>query len=133
MKYIIVILLVTSSLLVKAQFPSQTIPTQFSTGWFKQGWHQADSGHILANRAPSFTPKYAGTIFLYPQAGVDTSIVYWNGSRFIKLTPGFDSVSLSNRINLKLNISDTVAKWLSQSTRLVDTMYRVNDSTVGYT
>lgn len=40
---------------------------------------------------------------------------------------------LQNALNLKLNISDTTNKWWSKTTRFVDTMYRVNDSTVGYT
>lgn len=133
MRYILLISLIASSFFAKAQYPSQVIPTQFSTGLFKQGWHIADSAHILASRAPNFIPKFGGTIFMYPQAGVDTSIIYWNGGRFIKLVPGFDSTSLSNRINLKLNVTDTTGRWLAQPTRLVDTIYRVNDSTIGYT
>ena len=107
MKYLVIILLAFNAFATKAQLPWNTTPTQFSTGYFRQGWHRADSGHILANRAPNFTPRYAGSIFLYPEAGIDTSIFYWTGGRFIKLIPGFDSTSLSNRINLKLNISDT--------------------------
>jgi hypothetical protein len=44
-----------------------------------------------------------------------------------------DTLSLSSRINSKLNITDTIGKWYLQSTRFQDTMYRVNDSTIGYT
>lgn len=133
MKYLIAILFVISSFYAKAQFPSQAIPTQYSTGWFRWAWPQSDSGLILASRVPNFTPKFGGTIFMYPQAGADTSVVYWNGNRYIKLTPGFDSTSLSNRINLKLNILDTTNKWWSINKRWVDSVYRVNDSTIGFT
>lgn len=127
MKHILYILFILIGVSAKAQFPTQTIPTQFSTGWFKHGWHQADSGHILANRLPNFTPKYAGTIILYKQAGVDSSIHYFNGGRWIKMLPGFDSTSLSNRINLKLNISDT-ASMLLPYLRKADTANKwIND------
>jgi len=109
-------------------------PTQNSTGWFRHGWDQSDSGTVLAPRLPNFTPRFPGTTILYQNAGTDTSIHYWTGGRWIKISAaGTDTTSLSNRINLKLNISDTIGAWLAQSTRLVDTMYRVNDSTVGYT
>jgi hypothetical protein len=133
MKHIIYIsLFILIAAQSKAQFPSQATPTQYSTGWFRQGWPQADSGTILANRLPNFTPRFPGTIILYQQGGVDSSVYYYNGGRWLKISQ-FDSISLSNRINLKLNITDTTGKWLAQSSRLVDTVYRVNDSTVGYT
>lgn len=134
MKYYILILFVLFSIGVKAQYPSQQTPTQFSTGWFKQGWPQADSGHILAVRPPNFTPRFAGTTILYQNNGVDTSIHYWTGGRWIKINPtGTDTTSLSNRINLKLNITDTANKWWGIGKRWVDTVYRKNDSTIGYT
>jgi len=128
-----IIFLLLIGLNAKSQNPSG-VPAQNSTSWYRQGWHQTDSGEIIAPRIPNFTPKYPGTTILYQQNGVDTSLHYWTGLRWIKInSTGFDTTSLSNRINLKLNISDTTGKWLAQSSRLVDTMYRVNDSTVGYT
>lgn len=134
MKYLFVILFVLAGGVAKAQFPSQQNPTQFSTGWFKQGWPQADSGHILAVRPPNFTPRFPGTTILYQNNGSDTSIHYWTGGRWIKINAeGIDTTPLHNQIVLKLNISDTTGKWLARSTRLVDTVYRVNDSTIGYT
>lgn len=118
---------------VVAQNSPSGVPTQFSTGWFRHGWDQSDSGKIFTNRNPNFTPRFPGTVEFYQDAGVDSLLSLWTGDRWIKLRPGFDSTSLSNRINLKLNISDTIEAWLGQSSRLVDTMYRVNDSTIGYT
>lgn len=120
MKNLIVVLFLLATFAAKAQLPWNTTPTQFSTGYFRQGWHRADSGHILSVRVPNFTPRYAGTMFLYQNAGVDTSIIYWTGDRFVKLIPGFDSTSISNRINLKLNISDT-SSMLSPYLRKADT------------
>lgn len=93
MKNLIVILFIFIGSIAKAQFPSQQTPTQFSTGWFKQGWNQSDSGHILANRLPNFTPRFPGTTILYQQAGVDSSILFWNGGRWIKVG---DNVTASN-------------------------------------
>jgi len=133
MKYLVFILLLFSFFIGKAQNNPSGFPTQANQGWTRWGWSQSDSGTIIAPRMPNFTPRYPGTTILYQEAGVDTSLNYWTGLRWIKIqTRGFDSTSLSNRINLKLNISDTVGQWLSQNSRLVDTMYRVNDSTVGF-
>jgi len=129
-----IIILLLFGLNAKSQSNPSGVPAQNSTSWYRQGWHQTDSGEIIAPRIPNFTPRFPGTTILYQQNGVDTSLHYWTGLRWIKINAqGIDTTSLSNRINLKLNISDTVGKWLAQSTRLVDTMYRVNDSTVGYT
>jgi len=129
-----IIILLLFGLNAKSQSNPSGVPAQNSTSWYRQGWHQTDSGEIIAPRIPNFTPRFPGTTILYQQNGVDTSLYYYTGLRWIKINAqGTDTTSLSNRINLKLNISDTVAKWLGQSTRLVDTMYRVNDSTVGYT
>lgn len=133
MKNLLIIFFLFLCYNVVAQNPSG-IPTQFSTGWFRQGWHQSDSGEIIASRIPNFTPKFAGTTILYQQAGVDSTIHYWTGGRWVKINPiGTDTTSLSNRINLKLNISDTANKWWGIGKRWVDTVYRVNDSTIGFT
>lgn len=135
MKYLLIILLGLVGFGAKAQFPSQQTPTQFSTGWFKQGWHQADSGHILANRLPNFTPRFPGTIILYQNGGTDTAIHYWTGGRWIKISPtGTDTTSLSNRINLKVNISDTALMLLpylrkaDTTNKWVQDVYVRNDS-----
>lgn len=133
MRYIIFIALFLMSVNGFAQSNPSGIPTQLSTGWFRHGWDQSDSGLILANRIPNFTPRFPGTTILYQHAGVDSNMNFWNGSRWVDLIPGFDSTSLSNRINLKLNITDTTFKWWGIGKRWVDTVYRKNDSTIGFT
>lgn len=121
MKYIIIILFFLFSIgRAIAQNNPSNPKTQFSTGWFDWGWAQADSGLILSNRTPTFTPRFPGTVILYQHSGVDSNINFWNGARWIDLIPGFDSTSLSNRINLKLNISDT-STMLSSYLRKIDT------------
>jgi len=132
MKNLLAILFSLFFFVAKAQFPSQSIPTQFSTGWFRQGWSQADSGTILASREPNFIPRFTGTAILYPQAGVDTSIYYWNGSRWLKVITSIplsttewgaitgtlsNQVDLQNALNLKLNSSDTANKWINSIRR----------------
>lgn len=135
MKRIIYILVfICSVFIVNGQSNPSGFPTQLSTGWFRQGWHQSDSGEIIAPRIPNFTPRFPGTTILYQQNGVDTSLHYWTGGRWVKINAaGTDTTSLSNRINLKLNITDTANKWWGVGKRWSDTLYRVNDSTVGYT
>jgi hypothetical protein len=110
--------------------PVQTVPTQFSTGVFKQGTHISDSMSVDAVR-DTFYARYPGTHIVRIQGG-DTAFWFYAGNRIWKRVGTFDTTSLSNRINLKLNIADTTGKWLAQSSRLVDTMYSVNDSTIGY-
>lgn len=133
MKYLIIILLCLGCFVSNAQqrFPTG-FPTQFNTGWNRWGYAMSDSGLIIANRDTNFLAKYSGTIVFKPSNKkfyyFDSTTLTWNLFGTV-----IDTTSLSNRINLKLNITDTVGNWLSQSTRLVDTMYRVNDSTIGYT
>jgi hypothetical protein len=133
MKYLIIIFCLLSGFVVQSQqrFPSG-FPTQSNMGWNKWGYSMTDSGLIVANRDTNWLAKYSGTVVFKPSNKkfywFDSTTLTWN-----LLNNTIDTTSLSNRINLKLNISDTTGKWLSQATRLVDTMYRVNDSTVGYT
>lgn len=133
MKYIIIILFIFCSLVVKSQSSPSGFPTQLNTGWQRWGWAQSDSGTIIAPRIPNFTPRFPGTTILYQHAGVDSNLNFWNGARWVDLIPGFDSTSLSIRINLKLNTTDTTAKWWGIGKRWVDTVYRKNDSTIGFT
>jgi hypothetical protein len=136
MKHIIVALLMLVALSVKAQLPVNQIPTQFSTGYFKQGWHKADSAHIFAVRDTNFTPRYAGTTVLWQNSGVDTAQWVWTGERWIKnittITPSptvwgsitgtlSNQTDLQNALDSKLNITDTTDKWMYD-------IYRRNDS-----
>jgi hypothetical protein len=119
------------NVVAQQRFPTGP-PTQFSTGWFKQGYHQSDSGTIIANRDTNWLAKYSGTVVFKPS----NKLFYWFDSttlRWNQFGSTVDTTSLSNRINLKLNIADTANKWWGIGKRWVDTLYRVNDSTIGFT
>lgn len=66
MKNLLIIFFLFLSYNVIAQRLPSGIPTQFSTGWFKQGYQQSDSGTIIANRDTNWLPKYGGTIVFKP-------------------------------------------------------------------
>lgn len=133
MKYIIYTLLFLSiGVTAKAQLPSSTFPSRIFNGNTKAQWIILDSP-VVNPVLDTFNARYPGTQLVRIQGG-DTA--FWfsaGGHLWFRGLLNRDTASLSNRINLKLNITDTIGKWLAQSTRLVDTMYRVNDSTVGYT
>lgn len=108
-------------------------PTQFSTGYFKQGYHQSDSGTIIANRDTNWLAKYSGTIVFKPS----NKKFYWFDSTTLlwhQFADNIDTTSLSNRINLKLNISDTslmLAPYLRKAdttNKWVQDVYVRNDS-----
>lgn len=58
----------------------------------------------------------------------DSSIYVYTGSQWVKSSGGstIDTTSLSNRINLKVNISDTANKWISA-------VSKPNDSSLSFT
>lgn len=107
MKHLVVILLVLLTISSNAQqrFPSG-FPTQFNTGWNRWGYAMSDSGTIIANRDTTWLPKFSGTIVFRPGNKqfywFDSTALVWN-----VFGTNIDTTSLSNRINLKLNISDT--------------------------
>lgn len=107
-------------------------PTQTNTGWTKWGYSMSDSGLVVANRDTNWLAKYSGTIVFKPS----NKQFYWFDStnlRWNLFGTVIDTASIINRINLKLNITDTTAKWWGIGKRWVDTVYRVNDSTIGFT
>lgn len=117
---------------VKAQLPTNTFPSRIFNGISKIDWPITDSGTVDAVR-DTFYARYPGTHIIRIQ-GSDTALwFYGGGRRWFRGLQATDTVSLSNRINLKLNISDTTSKWWSVNKRFVDTMYCVNDSTIGFT
>ncbi len=132
MKKLLIILFFFIGIAVKAQLPSNTFPSRIFNGISKMDWPYVDSGFVNAVR-DTFYARYAGTQIVRIQGG-DTSFWFYGGNRrWFRLLQAPDTVSLSNRINLKLNISDTTNKWWGIGKRWVDTVYRVNDSTIGYT
>jgi hypothetical protein len=133
MKYIIIILLVCFGFIAKAQVPTG-FPSQRWAGYIEPTYVVPDSGTIISKRDTNFIPRFVGTTVTWQRPGIDTTFWFWNGRNWGRVSAAaLDTTSLSNRINQKLNITDTVGKWLSQASRLVDTLYRVNDSTVGFT
>lgn len=113
------------------RFPTG-FPTQSNQGWNKWGYAMSDSGLIIANRDTNWLPKYSGTVVFKPSNKkfywFDSTTLTWN-----LLNSSIDTTSLSNRINQKLYITDTTGKWWGIGKRWVDTVYRVNDSTIGFT
>lgn len=117
---------------VKAQLPSSTFPSRIYNGITKAQWIILDSPFVNPI-LDTFYARYPGTQIVRIQ-GADTALWFYGGNRrWFRGLQASDTLALSNRINLKLNISDTTDKWLAQTARLVDTIYKVNDSTVGYT
>jgi lysophospholipase L1-like esterase len=123
-------------------------PTQLSTGWQRWGYSQSDSGLILARRDTSaISPRFTGTVLVDPTTRrpyfYDSTQLRWYRFLFAgdvaattwgSITGTLSSqTDLQTALSLKLNIVDTTNKWWSKTTRFVDTVYRVNDSTVGYT
>lgn len=70
---------------VYAQLPAPSgFPAPYSTGYYRIGWIQSDSGLIPAYRDTFWIPKYQGTEILWMRSGVDTSMWMRIGNRWIK-------------------------------------------------
>ncbi len=111
---ILVLVLICSN--VFSQTRPSGIPTQLSTGWFRHGYDQSDSGTIVAKRDTTFLPRFSGTLVFRPQ---DIRPYYYDSTqlRWFKF----------------MITSDTINAWWPKTARFLDTAYAVNDSTVGYT
>lgn len=133
MKYIVYIFLfLLMGMTVRAQLPSSTFPSRVFNGNTKAQWIILDSPAVNPI-LDTFNARYPGTQLVRIQGG-DTAFWFGAGGHlWFRSLLSRDTVSLSNRINLKLNITDTANKWWGIGKRWVDTVYRVNDSTVGYT
>lgn len=89
------LLLITCS--VKAQVPPAPagFPTINSSGYYRIGWIQSDSGNIPAYRDTNWIPKYQGTFILWQHAGVDTSLWVRLGSKWVKILKQGDVPNLT--------------------------------------
>lgn len=78
-------ILLLSCVTAKSQPPSPSgLPAPYSTGYYRIGWVQWDSGSISTSRQPNFVPKYAGTEVFWLNPGVDSSKWLWTGAIWIK-------------------------------------------------
>lgn len=81
---------------LKAQPPAPSgLPAPYSTGYYRIGWLQSDSGSIPAYRDTNWIPKFQGTIILWLHAGSDTSFWARIGSKWTKLLKAGDALTLS--------------------------------------
>src|SRR5690242_19594959 len=135
MKYIIYILLFCCfAFSVKAQVPTG-FPSQRWAGWIEPTYVVPDSGSVITKRDTLFIPRFVGTMVTWQHAGVDTVNWVWNGIKWNRVSAApLDTTSLSNRINLKLNISDTALMLLpylrkgDTTNKWVQNIYARNDS-----
>lgn len=133
MKYIIAILLVLVGYTASAQLPSNTFNSRWFTGKTRAEWIQLDSP-LVNPILDTFYARYAGTQIVRIQGG-DTAFWFYGGNRrWFRSLFDRDTVSLSNRINLKLNISDTATMLLpylrraDTTNKWVQDVYVRNDS-----
>lgn len=127
---IVIFLLIGFS--ANAQLPSSTFPSRWFLGNTKAQWMLLDSP-VVNPILDTFYARYPGTQIVRIQGG-DTAFWFSGGNRrWFRSLLNRDTISLSNRINLKLNITDTTNKWWGKGKRFVDTVYRKNDSTIGFT
>ena len=90
-KILLICLLGVVSFSLKAQSPSG-LPAPYSTGYYRIGWIQSDSGFISALRDTTIRSKYAGLHFLWQHSTKDTSDWFWNGGRYIKTLNSQDTL-----------------------------------------
>lgn len=92
-----ILLLLLICITAKSQAPQPSgFPAPYSTGYYRIGWIQADSGTIPAYRDTFFIPRFQGTEILWLHTGVDTSKWIRIGSRWIKeLKAGDNAIALT--------------------------------------
>ena len=128
-----IVLFMLMGIAAKAQLPSSTFRSRIFTGNTEAQWLILDSPLVNFVGPSLFNARYPGTQFVKIGGG-DTAFYFGaGGNLWFRSLLDRDTISLSNRINLKLNITDTTNRWWGLGKRWVDTVYRVNDSTIGYT
>lgn len=84
-KIIILILLCFLGVYGFSQAPAPSgFASPYSTGYYRIGWLQSDSGSIPAYRDTNWIPKFQGTEFLWLHNGVDTAKWIRIGNKWIK-------------------------------------------------
>lgn len=97
MKRIFLLLIVIlTTIIVKAQPPAPSgFASPYSTGYYRIGWLQGDSGNIFPNRTPTFTPKFPFTTIGYARPGIDTALWLWTGQIWEEIGKGGGIASLT--------------------------------------
>lgn len=99
MKNILIIffLFLSYNVIAQVRYPVGP-PTQFSTGFFKQGYHQSDSGTIIANRDTNWLAKYSATIVFKPSNKkfywFDSTLLNWNLLNGGRLDTAYNGLSV---------------------------------------
>jgi hypothetical protein len=99
-----------SALLLCASFSGkgQTVDGKLYTNF--SNWYQWSGGKFNTNlNIPKVTATTGRDTGAIRYALADSSMYVWTGSQWRAVGGGTDTTSLSNRINLKVNISDTAA------------------------
>jgi hypothetical protein len=103
-RYIFSSLLILLSLIGKGQTVDGKLYTNFSN------WYQWSGGKFINNlNIPKLTATSGRDTGGIRYALADSSVYVWTGSQWRIVGRDIDTTSLSNRINLKVNISDTAA------------------------
>jgi hypothetical protein len=103
-KFIFSSLLILLSLIGKGQ----TVDGKLYTNFYN--WYQWSGGKFNTNlNIPKVTATTGRDTGAIRYALADSSMYIWTGSQWRAVGSSLDTTSLSNRINLKVNISDTAA------------------------
>jgi hypothetical protein len=103
-RFIFSALLICASFVGKGQTVDGKLYTNFSN------WYQWSGGKFNTNlNIPKVTATTGRDTGAIRYALADSSMYIWTGSQWRAVGSSLDTTSLSNRINLKVNISDTAA------------------------
>jgi hypothetical protein len=103
-RFIFSALLICASFVGKGQTVDGKLYTNFSN------WYQWSGGKFNTNlNIPKITATTGRDTGAIRYALADSSMYIWTGSQWRAVGSSLDTTSLSNRINLKVNISDTAA------------------------
>jgi hypothetical protein len=87
---------------VNGQAPAPSgFPSPYSTGYYRIGWNQSDSGNIPAYRDTNWIPKFQGTFIFWMHSGVDSALWYRLGNKWVKLLKNGDVVGGVSSFNTR--------------------------------
>jgi hypothetical protein len=143
-KYLVLIVVLFSSVAANSQSQPTGSPTQMNTGWTQWGYQQSTLGTIVASRDTNWTPRFCFTVVGWANPGVDTAYWMWDCVKWKKLSSAGDIIApvwgnitgtlsnqtdLQNALNLKFNISDTTNKWVQNIYARNDSLFKFKNGT----